>query len=232
MTAALRCEGLGKRFGARWALRGLSLDLQPGEAVALLGPNGAGKSTLLRLAATLHRPSEGRCLVAGIDPDEDGPAARARLGFAGDTPRLYGELTVAENLAFAARFHPGGMGRVAPLLREVGLDTRAGEPARALSRGMAMRLALARALVGAPAVVLLDEPLAPLDAASRERALGLLQRACEEGAAVLFSAQGLDALPPACRRAIALREGGLALDVRGTPGELREAWAKHQGAAA
>lgn len=232
MTAALRCEGLGKRFGARWALRGVSLDLQPGEAVVLLGPNGAGKSTLLRLAATLQRPTEGRCFVAGIDPDDDGPAARARLGFAGDTPRLYGDLTVAENLAFPARFFPGGPGRVAGLLREVGLEDRAGDRARTLSRGMAQRLCLARALVGAPAVVLLDEPFAPLDAASRERALGLLQRTSEAGAAVVFSAQGLDALPLACDRAVALREGHVALDARGSHAALRDAWAKHREAAA
>jgi ABC-type multidrug transport system ATPase subunit len=219
---ALACEGLGKRYGARWALRGATLALAPGEVAALVGPNGSGKSTLLRCAATLLRPSEGKALVAGVDGAEDGPQARARLGFAGDAPRLYGDLSVEENLAFAARFHPGAAPRVPALLADVGLRDRAQEPARALSRGMAMRLTIARALVGDPALLLLDEPLGPLDAAAKEQVLGLLARASAQGTAVLFSTQSLDALPQGCDRVLVLREGALALDHRGSPPALQQ----------
>jgi ABC-type multidrug transport system ATPase subunit len=218
---ALAVDGLGKRFGARWALRSLSFALEPGEACALVGPNGAGKTTLLRCLATLARPTEGTVRVAGVDALEDGAAARARLGYAGDQPRHYAELSVEENLRFAARFHPGGLARVPRLLGQLGLAERAREPARSLSRGMAQRLALARALLGQPAVLLLDEPFAPLDAASLERAVDALAYARSEGTALLFSSQRLDAAPRGTPRALLLRDGQLAADARGGLDELR-----------
>lgn len=223
-VAALRCEGLGKRFGPRWALRGVQLELEAGEVVALLGGNGAGKTTLLRCCATLASPTEGRVLVAGRDAAEEGAEARAALGYAGDTPRLYGDLTVQENLAFAARFFPGGRERVAPLLEAVGLGPRAADRARTLSRGQAQRLAVARALAGEPRLLLLDEPFAPLDAPGRGVVAALLAQAAARACAVLFSAQGLELAPPGCARAVALRDGQVLFDVRGSSAELRARW--------
>ena len=218
---ALQCRGLGRRFGARWALRSIDLEVRAGEALALLGANGAGKSTLLRCAATLLRPSEGGVQVAGIDAQQDGPAARARLGFAGDTPRLYGGLTAEENLRFVARFLPGASARVPALLDAVGLADRAAQPARSLSRGMAQRLCIARALVGQPALLLLDEPFAPLDDAARERAAILLEQAREAGAAVVFSAQHLQPALLDVRRAVTLEQGRITRDARGSLEALR-----------
>ncbi|HEV8361076.1 MAG TPA: ABC transporter ATP-binding protein [Candidatus Thermoplasmatota archaeon] len=226
---ALACAGLGRRFGPRWAVRSLQLDVAPGEVVALLGANGAGKSTLLRCCATLLAPTEGRVRIAGADAREDGAAARAKLGFAGDAPRLYGDLTVEENLRFVAGFHAAGVARIAPLLDAVHLAGRARDRARTLSRGMAQRLSIARALVGAPALVLLDEPFAALDETSREAVAALLAREAARGAAVLFSAQRLDAAPATTTRAVALRDGQLAWEQRAPLAELRARWAEAQG---
>ncbi|MCA1814264.1 MAG: heme ABC exporter ATP-binding protein CcmA [Halobacteriales archaeon] len=211
---ALEVEALGKRLGGRWALRGLSFELGPGEACGLLGPNGAGKTTLLRCCATLAAPTEGNVRIGGQDAQEEGALARARLGFAGDTPRLYGELTAEENVRFVARFH-GTEERVGPLLAQLGLASRMHEPARGLSRGMQQRVALARALVGQPAVLLLDEPFAHLDAEGTALVQALLAQARAEGCAMLVSAQGLGGLPPGAERALVLREGQARADVRG-----------------
>jgi ABC-type multidrug transport system ATPase subunit len=195
--------------------------------VALLGPNGAGKSTLLRCCATLLGLHEGTLRIAGLDAADDGAAARAKLGFAGDVPRAYGALTVEENLRFAARFHRAGE-RVPALLEQLGLGSRAREPASRLSRGQAQRLALARALVGQPAVLLLDEPFASLDAEGRAAAEEALARAASEGAAVLASAQALDGAPKGAGRVLALEQGRGVLDQKGSPAQLRAAWEQHR----
>jgi heme ABC exporter ATP-binding subunit CcmA len=211
---ALEVQGLGKRLGGRWALRGLGFSLEPGEACVLLGPNGAGKTTLLRCCASLAAPTEGKVRIAGHDVQDDGARARANLGFAGDAPRLYAELSVEENVRFVARFF-GAQGRVAPTLASLGLAARADEPARTLSRGWAQRVALARALVAGPAVILLDEPFAALDAEGLDVAQAALLDARRAGSAVLASAQGLDVLPAGAERALVLRAGALHADVRG-----------------
>jgi ABC-type multidrug transport system ATPase subunit len=214
-VSALACEGLGKRFGARWALRDLTFVLRGGEVAVLLGANGAGKTTLLRCAATLLAPSEGRLRIDGRDASEDGAAARARLGFAGDTPRLYGDLTVAENLRFAAKFYEGGPARVPSLLEGAGLGALAHLPARALSKGQAQRACISRALVGQPSVVLLDEPFAALDADGRGRVETMLAEAVAGGAAILHSAQSPDTSSRATRRSLRLDGGRVQPDIDG-----------------
>jgi heme exporter protein A len=163
---AVELRGLCREYGERPVLRDISLELEAGETLAILGPNGAGKSTLLRILATLLRPSAGSVAVLGCELPRQAWRLRPRLGYLGHAPLLYRDLTVAENLAFQGRLHglpDAGRGRAALLLESVGMAARAGELTHNLSRGMAQRVAVCRALLHEPELLLLDEPFAHLD---------------------------------------------------------------------
>ena len=149
-------------------LRDLSLQVPAGATLAVLGRNGAGKSTLLRILATLLRPHAGEVLVFGEALPRRGFAVRARLGLLAHDPLLYRDLSGRENLGYHARLHGVGAERVEELLEAVGMGRRADEPVRLLSRGLVQRLAVCRAVLHAPSLLLLDEPLANLDPAATE----------------------------------------------------------------
>ena len=149
-------------------LRDLSLQVPAGATLAVLGRNGAGKSTLLRILATLLRPHAGEVLVFGEALPRRGFAVRARLGLLAHDPLLYRDLSGRENLGYHARLHGVGPERVEELLEAVGMGGRADEPVRLLSRGLVQRLAVCRAVLHAPSLLLLDEPLANLDPAATE----------------------------------------------------------------
>ncbi len=157
--------GLRRRFGGAEALRGVSFRLERGDVLALFGPNGAGKSTLLRILSTLLPPSAGSVRVDGVDIRRDPDRIRARLGMVSHQTFLYGDLTARENLEFYAGLYgvrdPGA--RAEALLDLVGLGARADSRVADLSRGMQQRLAVARALVNDPDLLLLDEPFTGLD---------------------------------------------------------------------
>ena len=161
--AVLEVEGLARHYGEREALRGVSLSLGAGETLVVFGPNGAGKSTLLRVLATLLRPHAGTVRVLGSSLPEDAWSVRGRIGLLGHEPLLYRELTARENLRFHARLHGVPDARVELLLSAVAMSARADEPLRALSRGMVQRVAVARAVLHEPELLLLDEPNANLD---------------------------------------------------------------------
>jgi heme exporter protein A len=165
---AIECSGLGRSYGERVALQDLTLSLEEGRTLVVFGPNGAGKSTLLRVLATLLRPHAGTARVLGRDLPGDGWAVRGRIGFVGHEPLLYRELTGRENLRHTARLFGVDGGRVEERLERVGMERRADEPVRTLSRGMAQRLAICRATLHEPELLLLDEPLANLDPAAIE----------------------------------------------------------------
>ena len=165
---ALQLNGLGRSYGERVALHDVTLELQAGQTLVVFGPNGAGKSTLLRVLATLLRPHAGTARVLGRELPHDGWAVRGRLGFVGHEPLLYRELTARENLRHAARLYGVEEPRANELLERVGLPARADEPVRTLSRGMAQRVAVCRAVLHEPELLLLDEPLANLDPAATE----------------------------------------------------------------
>ena len=167
---AISTRSLAKRFGTRTAVDDVTLDVPQGAFLCVLGANGAGKTTLLRLLATLTRPTSGSASICGIDIAERPEAARAEIGLVAHESMLYADLTATENLEFWASLHgacdPGP--RIHELLDAVGLSHRSLDAVRTFSRGMTQRLAIARALVADPAVVLLDEPHTGLDARAAE----------------------------------------------------------------
>jgi heme exporter protein A len=161
----IQVRRLVKRFGMKNVLRGLDFQVERGEFVALLGPNGAGKTTFLRILASLARPSLGEVQVAGFPLPAQAAAVRRRLGVVSHLPLLYGDLTADENLRFFGRMYGVEQldGRIAEVLEMVGLAARRRDLVRTFSRGMQQRLAIARAILHDPDVLLLDEPHTGLD---------------------------------------------------------------------
>src|SRR5688572_27668256 len=175
---AIELRDLGRAYGERIALSGVTLDVPAGSTLAVFGANGAGKTTLLRILATLLRPHRGEAHVLGHALPEQGWAVRGRVGLLGHDPLLYRDLSARENLRFHARLHGlgggggrrargGGAGagadRIEALLDAVAMTRRADEPVHTLSRGMAQRVAVCRTVLHEPELLLLDEPLANLD---------------------------------------------------------------------
>lgn len=204
-------RNLSKRYGYRLALQGVSLRVRPGEVVALLGPNGAGKSTLLRILATLARPTAGRVELGGFRLPAEASGARAALGFLGHQPLLYGELSAQQNLEFFARLYglPHPAARIAELLEHLGLEHRPSEPVRGFSRGMQQRLALARALLHQPRILLLDEPHSALDRQMAAVLDAILRAAAKDGAAVLVASHDLNRVQGLAQRVEILDKGRL-----------------------
>lgn len=158
-------RGLVKRFGHAVALRGVDLDVGEGESLTVVGPNGAGKTTLIRVLATLSRPTDGEVRIGGLNIACDAVVIRRLIGVASHQPLLYEELSAVENLVFYGRMYgvPKLSQRINDLLELVGLSDQRDEAVRTFSRGMKQRLALARALLHGPRVLLLDEPFTGLD---------------------------------------------------------------------
>jgi heme exporter protein A len=210
--------GVTKRYGHQRALAGVDLELRAGSLCALLGPNGAGKSTLLGILSTLVKASAGTVTyAAGTAATPAGPGLRRQIGVLAHDSFVYGELTGSENLAFYARLYDvdGAGARAAALLDEVGLDESARErPARTYSRGMLQRLALARAMLHEPRVLLLDEPFTGLDRAGSAALARTLARARRDGRVVVVVTHDLEALDGACDHVAVLRRGKLVLDER------------------
>jgi heme exporter protein A len=160
---AVALRELARAYGDRVALAGVTLELPRGATLAVFGANGAGKTTLLRVLATLLRPHSGDASVLGHKLPREGWAVRGRIGLLAHDPLLYRDLSARENLRFHARLHDVREARGRELLDVVGMTRRADEPLRSLSRGMAQRVAICRAVLHEPELLLLDEPYANLD---------------------------------------------------------------------
>jgi heme exporter protein A len=189
----IKVRKLIKRFGAKSVLRGLDFDVQPGEFVAVLGPNGAGKTTFLRILASLARPSFGEVSVAGHRLPHQAAAVRARLGVVSHLPLLYGDLTAEENLRFFGQMYgiPHLEDRISEVLQMVTLAERRREPVRTFSRGMQQRLAIGRAVLHDPDVMLLDEPYTGLDQDASSMLDGVLQTVAARGRTVVMTSHDL-----------------------------------------
>lgn len=184
---------LVKRFGLKAILRGVDFDVQPGEFVALLGPNGAGKTTFLRILASLSRPSLGEVNVAGFRLPNEAAAVRSRLGVVSHLPLLYGDLSAEENLRFYGRMYgiPGLEGRITEVLEMVGLDHRRRDLVRTFSRGMQQRLAIGRAVLHDPDVMLFDEPYTGLDQDASSMLDEVLKTVAARGRTVVMTSHDL-----------------------------------------
>jgi heme exporter protein A len=167
-VTAIELEGLARHYGEREALDDVSLSLPAGKTLVVFGPNGAGKTTLLRVLATLLRPHGGNVRVLGKSLPDEAWGVRGRIGLLGHEPLLYRELTARENLRFHARLHDVAAERVEQVLELVRMGDRSEEPLRNLSRGMVQRVAVARAVLHDPELLLLDEPRSNLDPAAIE----------------------------------------------------------------
>jgi len=215
----LVAEGLVRAYAGVRVLAGVDLTVETGETLALLGPNGAGKTTLLRVFALLLRPSAGRLTLFGVDARSAPPALRRRLGYLAHESFCYPDLSGEENLAFHARLFrvPAARERVAALLAWAGLETAGRRPIRFYSRGMSQRLALARALLHEPDLLLLDEPFSGLDPAAVETLQERLVALREAGRAIVLTTHDLDRAAPIATRTAILHRGRIAsvLDGRG-----------------
>jgi len=205
---AIEAHRLAKAFGRRIVLRDLGLAIGEGETVALMGSNGAGKTTLLRCLAAILRPTAGHVRWFG-EPAASGPEMRRLVGVLGHGNLLYPHLTLRENLLFAARMYDLSRpdDTADRWLRSAGLEWAAKRPASGLSRGMAQRAGLARALLHEPKILLLDEPFAGLDVEGASWLAGTLQDLCNRGRTICFATHDPARARQLADRSLYLRAG-------------------------
>lgn len=184
---AIDVSGVGRRFGARWVLRGVTFSVGRGQAVGLLGANGTGKSTVLRVIATLLRPHAGTASVQGLDVVRDAVRVRHQMGYLAHAAGLYEDLTARENLLFAADMFGVERASADAALERVGLHHVANERVRGFSAGMQRRVALARLMIRRASILLLDEPYANLDTAGVALMNSLLSDTVRAGGAALIA---------------------------------------------
>ena len=213
-------EGLERRYGERAALAGVSVRVEEGQTLAVFGPNGAGKTTLLRVLATLLRPNGGSVRVLDAELPREAWRVRGQVGYMGHDPLLYRELSGRENLRYHARLHGVGAKRVEEVLAAVGMERRADDPVRELSRGMVQRLAAARAVLHEPPLLLLDEPRAGLDPAAAERLEPLIGQA--SGRTRVVVTHDVERGLAECDVALGLRSGRQAFAGAADAGRVRE----------
>jgi ABC-2 type transport system ATP-binding protein len=222
---ALELVELTIHYGRRIAVDRMSLTVASGEVVGLLGPNGAGKSTTLLAAAGAILPSAGAIRVCGHDLRAQRMEASAHTGFADQPPSMYEFLTVVEHLGFLAEVRGTEVGRIEPLLADLGLGGIRDRLCRELSFGMRQRVGLAAALLGDMRLVLLDETLNGLDPHASRRAGRAVEDAAARGVAIVMSTHLLEMTARLCRRVVVMDKGRIVADVADTaltPGKLEE----------
>jgi heme exporter protein A len=207
-------DEVSRSFGRRRALSRVSFRADQGQILGILGPNGAGKSTLLGILATLLRPTSGRVRYGSLG-ETDGAALRARIGVLGHDLFLYPELTARENLEFFAGLHgvPEPAQAADAALDRAGLETRGDDPVSTFSRGMRQRVALERALIHGPRLLLLDEPFTGLDDASASALVARLRDLRRDGAILVVATHDLEIADRLLDHALFLRDGRSAASI-------------------
>lgn len=208
----IQVRKLVKRFGLKTVLRGLDFDVQPGEFVALLGPNGAGKTTFLRILASLSRASMGRVSIAGFDLPAQSAEVRRTLGVVSHLPLLYADLSAEQNLQFYGRMYniSNLEARITEVLHMVGLENRRRDLVRTFSRGMQQRLAIGRAVLHNPEVMLFDEPYTGLDQDASLMLDDVLRNVAARGRTVVMTSHDLARAEDLCTRFDVLSRGVIA----------------------
>ncbi len=219
MTQSVVTRSLGKRFGPKWAVAHVDLDLDAAQGLLLVGDNGSGKTTLLRLLAGLFRPTLGTVEVFGHPPHKPASPALGRMTLVAHQGYLYDALTPFETLLFWSRLRgakPSGK-ELERLLEEAGLAADRDTPVRGFSAGMRKRLSILRLRIERPELVLLDEPFAALDAGGRAWLSGVLADLKGEGSALIVASHDPRRAAPLCDRAVRMSRGQLVW--QGSPAE-------------
>ena len=223
-SVALHAQDLGRRFGDRWAVRDITVDVHRGEVLGLLGPNGAGKTTTVRMLTALIEPSEGTASVDGFDVREQPDAVRARVGILTETPGLYDKLSARANLDFFGRLYGLETAlraqRIERYLRLFDLWDRRDDVAGTFSKGMKQKLAIGRALLHDPSVVFLDEPTAALDPEAAFVVREAIETLRRSGRTIVLATHNLDEADRLCDRIAFVRGGLVRVD---SPARLRGA---------
>lgn len=207
---AIATSRVARRFGSKWVLRGVSLQVRSGEVVGLLGANGSGKTTMLRILATLLKPSAGSAAIYGSDVVNAADEVRRNVGILSHAPGLYDDLTASENLRFAAEMAGLPTTDICALLDNVGLSDVADDRVRGFSSGMQRRLAVARLLLRRPRVLLLDEPYSNLDADGIALMNTLISRTVHDGGASLVILHELAPAAEILDRTVTIVDGRIA----------------------
>ncbi|HEY3450096.1 MAG TPA: ABC transporter ATP-binding protein [Myxococcales bacterium] len=218
---AIVARGLGRRFGERTAVDGLTFEVEQGEIFGMLGPNGAGKTTTLRMLCGLLAPSAGDAEICGLTLSRQARDIRRVVGLLTEQPGLYDRLTARENLVYFARLY-GVDGaeisaRLARLFATLGLTGREDDRVGGFSKGMRQKVAIARALVHDPKVVFLDEPTSGLDPEASANVRGIVEELASQGRTIVLCTHNLDEAARLCRRVAVVKGRVLAL---GAPAEL------------
>lgn len=222
MGAGVVAEGVAKRFGRRWALRGASFRADPGAVLALMGHNGSGKTTLLRVMSTSLRPTRGGGSVFGLDLVRDADRIRTHVGVLYHAAGVYGDLTARENLEFARRMWAGETAAsVDEALERVGLTYAANERAAGFSSGMTRRLALARLVMRPPRLLMLDEPYASFDASGIELVHAIVRETAARDGIVLIATHDPERSAAVVDGILHLREGRVVPEVASRPEGIR-----------
>jgi heme exporter protein A len=212
----IKVHNLVKSFGPTTALRGVNLSVPEGQFVTLVGPNGAGKTTLLRILATLSRPTQGTVKIGGHDLSQGAAEARRKIGLVSHQTLLYGDLSAEENLRFYGRMYDVADldARITQVLEMVGLAHRRRDPVRTFSRGMQQRLAIARAVLHRPSLMLLDEPYTGLDQDAAARLEAVMSSVGTEGRTVVMTTHDLERGLAVADRVVILVKGRVAFEAQ------------------
>ncbi len=225
----IETKGLIKTIGDKMILRGINLSIKKGESVAIVGPNGAGKSTVLKIIAGLTKATSGDIIIDGMDFKKDSYEMKKKIGFLAHNSFLYDHLTPLENLKFFGKLYrvPNVEEKVKQLINEVGLGFFIHDPIRSFSRGMLQRIAIARAIIHDPEILLFDEPHTGLDQEAIKLLNDVILKMKANGSTVIMVTHDFQQAVQTCDRVIIFRNGKIVADLSNVTNNLELVTAKY-----